>query len=53
MEVLFGGAGADVVRQVENGEFGLHAEKQGQVQAEPEPEPEPEVKSESKLEATE
>jgi len=51
MEVLFGGAGADVVRQVENGEFGLHAEKQGQVQAEPEPEPE--VKSESKLEATE
>jgi hypothetical protein len=49
MEVLFGGAGADVVRQVENGEFGLHGgEKQEQGQAEPEPE----VKSESKLETT-
>lgn len=50
MEVLFGGAGADVVRQVENGEFGLHSEKQGQGQVQAEPEPE--VKSESKLEAT-
>jgi hypothetical protein len=44
MEVLFGGAGADVVRQVEHGEFGLHTEKQAQA--------EPESESEPKLEAT-
>jgi hypothetical protein len=38
MEVLFGGAGADVVRQIENGQFGIHTEKKDEVDAEVKPE---------------
>ncbi|KAI9279697.1 general substrate transporter [Umbelopsis sp. AD052] len=41
MEVLFGGAGADVVRQVENGEYGVNTEKQAHTQADSESETEP------------